>query len=72
MDITNYVKFNSFIDDYAKEMIINMINKDTPMKPIICNTWSCPKCGKTYLIGNEEHEYCPNCGQSIDWNEEEE
>ena len=28
---------------------------------------ACPACGETM---EPEHNYCPNCGQAIDWSEE--
>ena len=54
--------------------------KQTPKKPdlegdgygddgvLIYDTWICPCCGKRYEIDYEEYDYCPNCGQAIDWN----
>lgn len=53
--------------------------KQTPKKPdlegdgygddgvLIYDTWICPCCGKRYEIDYEEYDYCPNCGQAIDW-----
>ncbi len=53
--------------------------KQTPKKPdlegdgygddgvLIYDTWICPCCGKRYEIDYEEYNYCPNCGQAIDW-----
>lgn len=34
---------------------------------LIYDTWICPCCGKRYEIDYEEYDYCPNCGQAIDW-----
>lgn len=42
---------------------------------LVYDTWICPGCGKDYEIDFEKHEYCPNCGQKIsweDWGEEDE
>lgn len=29
--------------------------------------WICPHCGSGYEVDYDEHDYCPNCGQKIDW-----
>ena len=29
--------------------------------------WICPKCGSKYEVEHEEYDYCPKCGQGIDW-----
>ncbi|MBM6879335.1 hypothetical protein H6A09_01455 [[Clostridium] spiroforme] len=36
------------------------------------DTWICPNCDKHYELDYEEYDYCPNCGQRIDWSEEDE
>lgn len=33
------------------------------------NNWRCPCCRKNYLLDDEEYNYCPQCGQKIDWSE---
>ena len=33
--------------------------------------YRCPNCEKEYEVEFEEHIYCPNCGQHLDWREEE-
>lgn len=59
------------------------IEKQIPTKPnvwgegcgddgsIIYDTYDCPNCGKSYEIDYEEYDYCPNCGQAIDWSDVE-
>ena len=34
------------------------------------DTWICPNCEKHYELDYEEYDYCPNCGQMIDWSDE--
>lgn len=34
---------------------------------LIYDTWECPGCGKLYELEYEEYDYCPKCGQHIDW-----
>ena len=51
----------------------------TPKKPkVSIDTWVCPACGRDVefqaMIGynilfHGQHDYCPNCGQAIDWAE---
>lgn len=35
------------------------------------DSWDCPNCGKTYEVDYEHYDYCPKCGQAIDWEEVE-
>lgn len=34
---------------------------------LVYDTWTCPNCSKSYEVDYEEHDYCPNCGQAIKW-----
>ena len=34
---------------------------------IVYDTWICPGCGKDYEMEYDNYDYCPNCGQAIDW-----
>lgn len=38
----------------------------------VYDTWICPYCGQDFEVEYDEYEYCPNCGQHIDWGEENE
>ena len=59
--------------DAACDMAINALEKQIPKKPkerdcIGFNTLVCPVCkGALYLY----EPYCDNCGQAIDWSDEE-
>lgn len=33
------------------------------------DTWICPNCEKHYELDYQEYDYCPNCGQRIDWSD---
>lgn len=35
---------------------------------LVYDTWICPCCGKRYEVEYDEYDYCPNCGQKLDWN----
>ena len=49
----------------------------TPKKPkVSVDTWVCPECGRDVeyqvmlgdsIIFHGQHDFCPNCGQAIDW-----
>lgn len=60
-----------------------LVEKTTPKKPeyegdgyykgeIVYDTWICPSCGERYEVDYHDYEYCPKCGQHIDWGEEDE
>ncbi len=36
---------------------------------LLYDTWHCPCCEKGYELRYEEYDYCPCCGQHIDWQE---
>lgn len=47
------------------EAIVEAVEKQIPYKPKPYNTvWKC-KCGKLHVC--HDWEYCPNCGQKLDW-----
>ena len=35
----------------------------------VLDAWQCPACGEEYEI-EIRHNYCPECGQKIDWEED--
>lgn len=35
----------------------------------IYDTWICPCCNKDYEVDYDEYDYCPDCGQAIDWSD---
>lgn len=54
------------------------LEKQIPMKPdlegdgyadghLVYDTWICPYCEKHYEVDYDDYDYCPNCGQAIDW-----
>ncbi len=34
---------------------------------LVYDTWMCPCCHKSYEIDYDNYDYCPSCGQKIDW-----
>lgn len=57
--------------EYAKQIAVGVIEKQTPKKPIEARRWLydniliCPVCSCS--IYKLSFSYCPNCGQKIDW-----
>jgi hypothetical protein len=39
---------------------------------IVYDTWICPNCKQEYEIEYEHYNFCPYCGQHIDWSIESE
>ena len=64
-------------------ILLELVDKATPNKPsyeadgydengeLIYDTWICPNCDKKYEVDYDEYDHCPNCGQAIDWSDEE-
>lgn len=48
----------------ALDMAVEALEKQIPKKKKKRN--ECPECGYSYAF----EEYCPNCGQAIDWSDE--
>lgn len=71
----------SCIDD---EIIIEALEKQIPKKPdfegdgydccgeLVYDTWICPCCETKYEVDYEHYKHCPECGQKIDWSEDDE
>lgn len=83
----SYMTYHAFIADDVKEMAIAALEKQIPKKPYIQqievdyyehDCYECPNCDSFlgYVLEcKEEHyqnNYCPECGQKIDWSEVEE
>ena len=37
---------------------------------LVYDTWICPCCGKHYEVDYDNYNYCPDCGQKLDWSDE--
>ena len=71
------------VDAPALEMAINALEKQIPKKPtyegdgyapdgmFIWGEWICPCCGRRYEVDYDDYDYCPDCGQKLDWSNEE-
>lgn len=69
--------------DDAIYVAIEALEKQLPMEPdyegdgyadgeLVYDTWICPNCGRHYEVDYDDYEYCPQCGQRIDWSGEDE
>ena len=80
--ITNAVQTDSMTEEQDKALAIvqKAVEKQIAKKPnrwgdgysdghLVYDMWECPTCGKNYELEYDEHDYCPNCGQHIDWEE---
>lgn len=74
-------EFLNTIKSYREDIMA--LEKQIPKKPtyegdgyapdgtFIYDTWICPCCDKRYEVDYDDYGYCPNCGQKIDWSDEE-
>ena len=42
-----------------------------PDGTFVWDEWLCPHCGTRYEVDYDDYDYCPKCGQHIDWSGEE-
>jgi hypothetical protein len=65
----------------AFDEAVNALEKQIPKNPIfsgdgywngelVYDTWNCPNCDKDYEVDYDKYDYCPNCGQRINWENE--
>ena len=41
-----------------------------PDGTFVFDEWLCPCCGERYEVDYDDYDYCPNCGQKLDWSDE--
>ena len=41
-----------------------------PDGTFVWDTWIYPNCGTRYEVDYDDYDYCPTCGQAIDWSDE--
>ena len=74
--------YNKDRDDHDIDLIKAIVKKEIPKKPYfesdgyadgypVYDTWACPRCGEHYEVECDHYDYCPKCGQRIDWSEKE-
>ena len=79
----NSIEYGKARDDQDIDLIESIVEKEIPMKPklfmrdgydedeSVYDAWDCPYCGTHYQIIFDKHDYCPHCGQRIDWQEQQ-
>lgn len=61
-------------------LLKELIEKSIPKKPIhhddsddgelICSYAYCPNCKRMFIVECDDwYQYCPTCGQALDWND---
>ena len=70
-------------DDKDIDLITSIVKKEIHRSPIrdgywydtdrsqVHVGWKCSNCGTKYRVYYAEYDYCPHCGQRIDWSNEE-
>ena len=70
-------------DDEDIDLIEEIVKKEIPRSPIRFGYWydpdrsnvhvglKCSNCGTKYMGYYTDYDYCPHCGQKIDWDTEE-
>lgn len=68
-----YLEQHGYISDDVKNMCIEALEKQLPKKPIPDNRYYgngiCPSCKAVFT--DKSTKYCGNCGQALDWSDEE-
>lgn len=82
-DIGNGYEMSVEYDEYGntkitRELFESLIEKQIQKAPnysgngyyngeMVIDTWECPFCGHLYEVDYDDYEYCPKCGQHIDF-----
>ena len=68
--VLNMIVTHGPLSTMAKEMSISALKKQIPKKPKTDGRYVmhiCPWCNDFVKVS---HNYCPNCGQELDWGEQ--
>lgn len=81
-DLQEYMKFEDELvnKNFTFRSVIEAREKQIPKNPyiwgdgyyngeLIFDMYDCPNCEKSYEIEFDKYDYCPSCGQKIDWSE---
>ena len=75
--------YNKDRDDKDIDLITSIVKKEIPRSPIRDVYWyypdrshvhvglKCSNCGTKYRVYYADYDYCPHCGQRIDWEEQQ-
>ena len=79
----NSIEYGKARDDQDIDLIESIVEKEIPRSPIrngywydpdrsqVHVGWKCSNCGTKYRVYYADYDYCPHCGQRIDWSNEE-
>ena len=42
-----------------------------PDGTFVFDEWLCPCCETRYEVDYDDYDYCPNCGQKLDWEDDD-
>ena len=65
---------NIYVADFGEvDILQELVDKETPMKVIkhLNNFYRCENCDELFQNFHYQN-YCPNCGQKLDWSVEDE
>ena len=68
MSAVKWIKITTDMFDNRKIKHLRRLPDGT----FVWDEWLCPCCGSRFEVDYEEHDYCPNCGQHILWEVEDE
>ena len=75
----NSIEYGKARDDQDIELIEEIVKKEIPRSPIRFGYWydpdrshvyvgkKCSNCGGKYRVYYADYDYCPHCGQRIEW-----
>ena len=55
------------MEDGYVDMSYEMIKRYYSDGELVYDMYDCPNCGKHYELYYEKYDYCPNCGQKMNW-----
>ena len=72
-----HIEYEMYEEDYykMKKYENELVERATPMKPSDLKDddyvwWQCPKCNGDTTDDNQiQYNFCPICGQALDWSE---
>jgi hypothetical protein len=67
-----YQKTLDLVDEGVRELLIELLDRESPMKALYDHRYAemgCAFCGEMVSGWEELPNYCPYCGQAIDWSE---
>ena len=83
-DMEEYMKFEDecISEGFTLKSLLEAGEKQKAKRPdyegdgysdghLVYDTWICPCCGKHYEVDYDDYDFCPTCGQKLDWSDEQ-